>query len=77
MDDEIWRYRRDFMSDVAVSSGLECRLYSAVRMSSPLVRAQVAVVQVFALSTFLRLQIAIMRRLLNKHKRLFHNVYNG
>jgi hypothetical protein len=76
MADELWRYHRDFISAVAIRNGLECRLYSAVRMSFPVMRAQVAVAHFFALCTFLKYSIGIMRRLLKKHKGLFPDVYS-
>jgi hypothetical protein len=74
--DELWRYRVCKLDVRAIRSGLESRLYGAVRLSFPKCRAQAAVLKVFAISLYIQYSSALLLSLLRKHARKFPFAYN-
>lgn len=56
---------------------MESRLYGAVRLSYPSARAQVAVLQVFAVGIFLVYPASVLYALLYKHSRRFPRIYSA
>ena len=61
----------------ALKAGLEGRLHCAVRLSYPVLRAQAALFQVFAICIFLGYPSRMLLGLLHKHSFLFPLVYSG
>ena len=58
-----------------LAAGMESRLHSAVRMSFPTRRAQLAVLKMFCVSLYMEYPQVILRRLLDKHGRRYPLVY--
>ena len=75
-DDQRWRYRVNRRDVRALRSGMESRLYSAVRLSFPLRRSQIAVMQVFVICIYLEYSSIVLLALLRKHGHKFPVVYN-
>ena len=73
----MWKYRSPSTDSGSLRSGLESRLFSAVRLSFPPYRAQRAVLQIFAIHVFLAYPVPLQLRLLRKHAHLFPIVYSS